>query len=398
MQPDGSVAFMIDSNPDGLRNKTFIQEGTLSVNLQNGQRRTASIKLSNADSAYEYNVNKIWFGNKIRLLMGVILPNGTYYYLPQGVFCVRDPQEVYNPREKVVTLNLVDKWALLDGTLGGQLEGTYECPVGSNIFSAIDALLKLNSGNGYPIDNVPPVYTNYYNNKTQTLPNGTTASLINAPYTARFDSCGNTYADVILGLNEMIAGWIGYDANGALRIDPSQDDILDIHKPVMWSFAPAERQILGSTYTIKNTEVKNDVIRVGQALNGGYALVGGRAQNFDPNSDTNINLIGYKTDRQEKSGYYTEKVCMDLAEFELKRNTILKKSITITSSQLFHLQENNLIDIRRTDKQGSPIERHLVNGFTIPIGQKGQMTINATSTADFPIATVTSLSAYMAAL
>lgn len=398
LQPDGSVAFMIDSNQDTYRNKTFIKEGTLSVNLQNGQRRQLTIKLLNTNSEYDYNVNKIWFGNKVRLMMGVLLPNGTPYMLPQGVFVIRDPSENYQSNDRSVTYNLVDKWALLDGTIGGQLEGTYECPVNSNIFDAIRGLLLIDRGNGYPLDSVPPVFTNYYNNKTQKLPDGSTASLINSPYTARFDSAGNTYADVILGLNEMIAGWIGYDASGALRIDPSQDDILDTNKPVMWSFSPNEKQFVGATYTIKNSEVKNDVIRVGQALNGGYAVVGGRAQNYDPKSDTNINLIGMLTDRQEKSGYYTNQVCMDLAEFELKRNTILKKSVTITSTQMFHLQENNLIEILRIDKPGAPLERHLVNGFTIPISGSGTMTINATSTSDFPIATVTSLSDYMNAL
>jgi hypothetical protein len=190
----------------------------------------------------------------------------------------------------------------------------------------------------------------------------------------------------------MVAGWIGYDATGALRLDPSQDDILDITKPILWTFTPTEKQFLGATYSIKNTEVKNEIIRVGQALDGGYAQIGARAQNFDPSSDTNINIIGRKVDRQEKAGYYTNDICAALAEFELKRNTILKKSVTIRSTQMFHLVENNLVVIRRIDKKGSPYERHLINGFTIPIGQTGEMTINATSVSDFTIATVSYLS------
>lgn len=226
---------------------------------------------------------------------------------------------------------------------------------------------------------------------TQTLPDGTTASLVESPYTARFDSFGESYADVILELNGMVAGWIGYDATGALRLDPSQDDILDITKPILWTFNPTEKQFLGATYSIKSSEVKNEIIRVGQALDGGYAQVGAKAQNFDPTSDTNINIIGRKVDRQEQSNYYTNDICASLAEFELKRNTILKKSVTIRSTQMFHLSENNLVVIRRIDKKGKPFERHLINGYTIPIGQTGEMTINATSVSDFPIATVTYL-------
>ena len=58
---------------------------------------------------------------------------------------------------------------------------------------------------------------------------------------------------------------------------------------------------------------------------------------------------------------------------------------------MFHLVENNLVVIRRIDKEGKPFERHLINGFSIPLGQTGEMTINATSVSDFPIATVTYL-------
>lgn len=393
LQQDDSVAFVVDDNSSTARDKTFIQNGgSLSVNLQNGMRRTASIQLANVDDIFAYNVNNIWLGTKVRLLMGVELPNGLPYLIPQGVFYIKDPQEVLNPTERTITFSLVDKWAVLDGTLGGQLEGTYECPVNSNIFEAMRGILQINSGNGLPLDSTPPVFTDYYNSKTQMLPDGTTASLIRSPYTARFDSEGDTYADVLLGLNEMIAGWIGYDAYGALRVDASQDDILDTDKPMQWEFSTSEQQFLGATYTIQSSEVKNDIIRVGQALNDGYAVVGGRAQNFDPRSDTNINIIGLKTDRQSKAGYYTNQVCMDLAEFELKRNTVLKKAISISSQQMFHLTENSLVLIRRPDKAGNPYEKHLINGFTIPIGQTGEMTISATSVSDFPIATVTSLS------
>ena len=391
LNPNGTVAFVLDNNYKNNRSGAFIQDGSLSVNLQNGTRRTASITLANTNGEYDFSVNNLWFGTTVRLQMGLLLPDGTEYLIPQGVFYIKDPEEVYFPNQRTIHLELVDKWAMLDGTLGGNLDGIYEVPLNSNIFEAIDGLLKDAQGNGYVFDNTPAIYTSYYNNMTQTLPDGTTASLVESPYTARFDSFGESYADVILELNNMVAGWIGYDATGALRLDPSQDDILDISKPILWTFNPSEKQFLGATYSIRNSDVKNEIIRVGQALDGGYAQVGAKAQNFDPSSDTNINIIGRKVDRKEQSNYYTNDICASLAEFELKRNTILKKSVTIRSTQMFHLVENNLVVIRRIDKKGKPFERHLINGFSIPIGQTGEMTINATSVSDFPIATVTYL-------
>ena len=345
LNPNGTVAFVLDNNYKNNRSGAFIQDGSLSVNLQNGTRRSASITLANTNGEYDFSVNNLWFGTTVRLQMGLLLPDGTEYLIPQGVFYIKDPEEVYFPNQRTIHLELVDKWAMLDGTLGGNLDGIYEVPLNSNIFEAIDGLLKDAQGNGYVFDNTPAIYTSYYNDMTQTLPDGTTASLVESPYTARFDSFGESYADVILELNNMVAGWIGYDATGALRLDPSQDDILDISKPILWTFNPSEKQFLGATYSIRNSDVKNEIIRVGQALDGGYAQVGAKAQNFDPSSDTNINIIGRKVDRQEQSNYYTNDICASLAEFELKRNTILKKSVTIRSTQMFHLVENNLVVI-----------------------------------------------------
>ena len=387
LQPDHSVAFSLDNNIRNKRSGAFIQSGTLTCNLQNGQRRVATVTLANIDGAYDYNVNKLWFGQQIRLSEGLILPNGEEYYIPQGVFYIANPEEVMRPTDRIVTLNLNDKWSYLDGTLFGRLDGIYEVPLNSNIFTAVKSVLELPMGNGYAVDDVIPIFTDYYNDQTTTLPDGSVISDLMMPYTYRCDSDSGTYADVILEMNGILAGWIGYDATGRLRLEPSQDDILDANKPILWQFTPTEKQFLGATYQIKNTEVFNDIIITGESLDN-YGNIAGRACNYDPSSDTNINLIGKKTYRESKAGYASNRQCEDLAVFKLKRQTILQKSVSIESTQMFHIQENQLVTIRRIDKQGTPIERHLITGFSRPISQTGNMTIQATSVNDFPTATV----------
>ena len=389
LQPDGSTAFAIDNNPLGRRSGAFLQEGSITVNLQNGRRRSASVTLSNLDHAFDYNVNGVWFGTQIALDEGLILSDGSEYYIQQGVFLIETPDEELMPKSRTAHYNLVDKWANLDGTLFGNLESIYEVKAGTNIYAPISALLKLDRGNGYQIDPVLPVFTEYYNGKTQALPGGGTALLTNAPYTLRIDSESGTMADVALGCAGMVNAWIGYDQAGALRLDPSQDDIVDTSKPVQWQFSQEEVQFLGATYTVKNTEVYNDYIIIGEALDSG-AQIAGRATNMDPQSDTNIySSIGRKAKRESASGYYTVQQCQDLAAWKLKRATVLQKSVSIQCSQMFHLNENELVEIVRSDKPGSPVERHLIMGFTRPLGAVGQMTINAVSTNDFPIATLT---------
>lgn len=388
LQPDGSTAFALDNNPGNRRSGAFLSDGTISGNLQNGQRRTANVLLSNLDSEYDYNVNNVWFGQQIAVDEGLILSDGSDFYIPQGVFYIADPQETFNPVQRTMEYPLVDKWAYLDGSLFGKLESTYEVQTGTNIFSPVASILKLDRGNGYPVDATAPVFTEYYNFKTQTLPDGSTVSLAVSPYTLRVDSDDGCYADVILGLAEMVNAWVGYDQNGALRFDPSQDDILDTDKPVLWQFSADEAQLLGATYTVKNTEVYNDYIVIGEQ-NSNYAQAAGRAQNLDPSSDTNVYAIGRKTVKETASGYYTKQQCEDLAAWKLKRATVLQKAVSISCSQMMHIFENNLISIRRDDKAGAPVERHLVQGYTRPLTGSGNMTISAVSVNDLPIATIT---------
>jgi hypothetical protein len=391
LNPDGTVAYVLDNNAQNERSGAFLQSGTISCNKQNGKRRQASVTLTNLDNEYEFAVNHIWFGQQIRLSEGLILQDGTEYYIPQGVFEIENPQETLKPGQKTVTYNLVDKWANLDGTLFGNLEDVYEVKADTNIFDAIASLLLLDrytmENNGdHPVDPVAPLFTDWYNGKTQTLTDGTTVSLIQAPYDFLSNSNG-TMADVVLGLNEMIAGDIGYNQVGRLFINPSQDDILDTDKPILWEFTENDKTFLGAEYAPKPTDVYNDVIVIG-ATSDTNATPRGRAQNLDPSSDTCVSRIGLKTTRLEMSNYYSDQMCQDYAEWQLKRFSVLSKGVTVSCTQMFHIVENELITVQRSDKPGSPVERHLVTGFSRPIGQTGAMTINCVSVNDFPIATL----------
>lgn len=388
LQPDGSTAFTLDNNPRNPRSATFIADGEISGSWQNGRRRSATVTISNVDGSYDYNVNQVWFGTEIALDEGLVLSDGSEFYIQQGVFLVENPEEAVQPLARTATYHLVDKVANLDGTLLGNLEGTYVVEAGDNIFAPIAALLAEDRGNGLPIDRVTPVFTEYYNGKTQTLPDGTVVNLIDAPYTLTVEADGTKWA-VIEGLAAMLNAWVGYDETGALRLDPSQDDILDADKPVLWEFSLRDTQLLGTTYTVQNSEVYNDYIVVGEMLDDNSQPTG-RAQNLDPRSPTNVATIGRKTKRVTMTGYATDTQCRDYAAWMLKRASVLQRAVTISSSQIFHIHGNDLVTVTRTDKAGSPVERHLIQGFTRPLAGNQPMTINCVSVLDFPNATLTS--------
>lgn len=386
LNPDGSTAFALDNSEKGRFSGTFLSDGSISVNLQNGCRRTVSVKLSNVDHDFDYNVNNVWFGQEVALDEGVVLPDGSDFYIQQGIFVIDTPTEYLEPDNRTIEYNLTDKWAMLDGTMFGYLDGTYVVKAGNPIFGPITSLLSEDRGNGLPVDRMTPVFTEYYNGKTQELPDGTTESVLNAPYTLRVDSENGSIADVVLGLAEMLNAYVGYNSTGALQIEPSQDDILDQDKPLAWRFSMGDVRFLGATYTIKNTEVYNDYIVIGEQMDD-YAQPYGRAENNDPKSTTNIQTIGRKTFREQRPGFATNQQCEDLAVWKLKRASVLQSAVSISCGQILHLRENELVELVREDKPGNPVETHLIMGFTRPLSGLGEMTIEAVSVNDLIDAT-----------
>lgn len=383
LDSSGAVAFALDNNPANKRSGAFIQGGNLTVNLQNGVRRRATVTLGNADKLYDFNINKVWFGQQIRLLEGVVFPDGTEYLLPQGVFYLQTPNIAENPVDRTVTYQLVDKWSYLDGTLHGFLDGTYYIPRKSNIYAAIQSILTLKRGvgNSLPVDATQPVFTSYYYTAPSiTLPDGTTLPMLETPYEYYCESDNGTYAEILLELNKMLVGWIGYDRTGALRVDAAVEDIDDTIKPIVWEFTPSKAEYLGSTYDVKDTEVYNRVVVIGESLSE-YGSAKGVAQNTAYPSVTNIfGSIGYKTKRITDASYYTDDQCQALAEWYLKRYTVVAKSITIQSPPIYHLNENEIVTIENPDT--GVRDKYLVTGYSRPIASVGSMTINATSVND----------------
>ena len=388
LNPDGTTAYALDNDPYNRRSSAFIRTGSVTCNLQNGQRWAANVTIANTNREYDYNVNHIWFGTEIAVDMGIAVGN-TELYFPMGVYRVDDPADCVAHNGRTASFGMKDKWAGLDGTLNGKLESSVVVDYGTNIFAPIASLLLADRGDGQPFDRVPPLFTEYYNGKTQTVPGVGTVPITDAPFTLTIDNEDGSVGDVVLGLTDMLVALVGYDASGRLRIDPSQNDILDSDKPVAWRFFLTEKQITGRIdYKAMVADVINDYIVIGAKADD-YSQPAARAQNFDPTSPTNINRIGRRTKRESKPEYATQRICEDYAVWQLKRQAALRQSVSFQSNQIFHLAVNEIVEIVRTDLPDSPIERHLVQGFTIPFSGTEPMTINAVSVNDFPNVTVT---------
>ena len=370
LHADGTVAYEITQD---LYNTT----GTLNINYQAGARRSFNIQIHNADSRYDIVIDKVWFGQQLRLSLGLLIGNEEYF-IPQGVFYITNPTDIYNPSSRIIQINCTDKWAYLDGSLFGNLDGIYQVPLNTNIFTAIKQLLLTEKGNGYPIDSVPPLVSNFFLTKMVTISDGSKVPIINTPYTLRVER-GSTYADVLLQFNTMLAGMIYYNEYGQMIIEPNDFDILDRNKEVVWRFNQGNSELFTKSTEYKFTEMYNDIMTFGAVLNGN--LASGRASNTNVRSDTCVQRIGYKTKVFEDTNYYADELAQSWAEFLLRQYTRINKSITLTCSPMYHLDVNKIIEVT-DEKNNYKQEKFLINSLSIPLGYSGTMSINATSVND----------------
>ena len=372
-----------------ITNSYVDMSGTVSVSMENGTRRTADIELDNSNGEFSVDVYNLWYGKMVKLWMGVYLSDGSPYYFPQGVFYVNSVEESNTPLQRTVSLHLIDKWCFLDGTMWGNLDGIYIVPIGSNIYDALTKLLKTSRFTGENVDEagepqtnaVDPIMPNlssYY--LTKTYKDGeTTYNSIDTPYEIRMEY-GKTYADILLEFATILGAYIYYDVDGRLTIEPTQDDIVDSSKPILWTFTPNEQEFLSEDSSHDFGTFYNDIIVIGYTTNGKQAK--GRAQNKNTASPTSIPIVGIKTyPPYEDTAYYTDEQCNELAEYYLKRQTIKQRSVQISSAPMFHLRENRLIECVRPYTMEK--EALLISGYDLPIGTTGTMSITATSVNEF---------------
>lgn len=366
LNPDDTVDYEITTD-------LYNTNGMLNVTNQSGCRRTFNLQIHNEDGKYNIDVNKVWLGQKVKLYLGLYI-DGIPYLIQQGVFYITNPTDIINPSTKCIQLNCTDKWAYLDGSLFGNLDGIYKIPVNSNIFSATKELLLTDRGNGIPLDSTKPNISTFFNTKMTKLSNGKLVPVLNTPFTATIDK-GQTYADVLLQFNTMLAGVIYYDTVGRLNIEPNEEDLLDKNKEIVYKFDQYNSTILSKSQEFRFTDVFNDILCVGATTNG--YLAKGRATNNNIKSDLCVQRIGKKTKVYEDTNYYTDDLCQDWANYLLRNNTILQTSINIATIPLYHLDVNKLITITNP-KNHLQEEKFLINSLSIPLGL-GQMTISAAS-------------------
>ena len=327
--------------------------GSLQIQYAQGQRRSLNFTLNNESGVFTPNgINsKIWVNTKFQLDLGMEMANGDVVWNSAGIFVIGTPQITREDARKIIDIQCYDKFALLDGTLGGTLDATYEIDAGEKIYNIIVDTLLQDNGNGVPID----LKTIFFD-----------PSLINESTVYTLSKSANeSYGDMLIELANMIACDIYYNTNGNLVIQSGIKDISQVNKPTLWIFKDTEYEYLSGHINYDFTDVRNRVTVVGANVNSDGGLYIAVSENTNPRSQTRVDLIGIKNYYLEDSNIYTQTLAQDRADYELNKLSIVQQTVQISSAFMIHLDVNNCIAI--TDDFFNYFDnRFIIQSISIP--------------------------------
>jgi hypothetical protein len=368
LQPIASFEFL---HPDETTYASFNAEvisGSLNINRANGVRRSCSLNVHNIYNTFTPSLLRLWKGQKFKLYLGYRI-NGEDYFIQQGVFVLRSPETIHEPSRKEATITGIDKFALLDGQLGGRLDATYGIDVDTRVNLAMSSILALPAIN----DPIMPLLS--INDSELT------------PYTY-YKELGGTYGDVLLELNKMLAFNMHYDRQGRLLC---YEDGLNSEKGSQWDFNTSSNteiltnRLLSVSRKYNLDNIFNIVKVVGDNINGNLAT--GEARNNDPTSPFSIVNIGeHLAPIIFDTLIDTDEKAQARAEYELKRYLQMGIETTINCIPLFHLDVDNIVTL--TDVQeGIDNERLLIHSISVSFSPQGNnlMSLSCVNSTDFDI-------------
>lgn len=331
----------------------MLDGGSLNINFQNGIRRNANITLDNSDKKWNPSpiTGYLWKDSKFRIDLGMSLKSGEVWF-QAGIFVINDPSLINEQNSKNVSLQLSDKFATIDGSLGGKIINTVEIPLSSNIKEAYDALLKQERMSNIPYDVKPLRFPPKYNDIT-------TAYTI-----TKTDE--TTVGEIGIELAEMLSCDIYYD-NFGYPVFEEGNYTLDIaDSDVIWDFDENDMECISSSMNVNFSKVHNVVTVIGANINGD--LISYTAQNENPRSPSNINVLEPNPLRIKDENIYSDDLARQRSEYELFKQGLLPLSFNFKCPFMPFLDVNKIVTVSN-DFYGFKNTPFLINSVSIPLSQ-----------------------------
>lgn len=339
----------LDKNNQVTGQDTYnVLDGTLSTKLDANARRNCSLVLANHKGLYTPNEDSnIWINGQFRLYTGRRINDEDYLNL-RGTFIVSNPVLDSNFSNLTASIQGLDKWEKLNGTLGGIIEETYVVAAGESIYAAVKGVLQKTSDT---LD--PMVYPSNY-----VTPN----PIVKEP--------GANYAEILIELANLYSWEVFYDIEGRLRFQPPIDPLKE---SAVWDFSTNEITYRGSSHSYSLDKIKNVVKVCGDNIN--FSTVKGIAEDTNIFSPFSIGKIGRVPHIISDDLINTVDLANQRAEYELKKLITLQESGNIKSLPIDIINEGDVITIE--DKNNDfHRDRYQVQDISENLRSNGEMTLN----------------------
>lgn len=345
----------------------YLTACSIDLTYEQGVTRSASVTLFNADGTWTPDPVKgfLWKGSKFRIEVGLYY-NGTIFWANYGIFTPIDP--TIDDEAQTVQFQMQDKFAFLNGAVGGGIDSDFKIPVGTSVRAAIEACLIAERENGGWYDTKPIIFPN---NKQS----------ITTPYTIS-KSPGLTYGEIITELADMISCDVYYNENGNLVIFGDSDDVPLENRPVLWNFNDTIPLYTQPNITMDLSKVINKVTVVG-AIQNGYRFKG-VAINNNAESRTNVRLTNLNPEYIEDSNITSDELCLTRAKYELQKKTLLGLQIKFNCVFIPNLLPGNLVTWTNT-KHGFLNEKFFINSISLDVLNPTLMNISLTNIREVSI-------------
>jgi len=330
---------ILDENENFLEEiTTDIIDGSISVDGDRDSKRNFSLTIQNDNNYYTPgSAHLIWLDKKIKLYIGIKLSDGTYEYIPQGVFIFTNPKAISKSAQTQVILNGSDKMAGW-----GKRVNNLTIAAGVNIGTAIQVVLN-GIESRFNFDDCTEV----------------------TPYSLTYTP-GTENKKIVKELADFITWYAGYNVYGELRFKPQPTDLDQVAS--VWTYQSEDYTLYaGSEMEIDDTELYNHVLTIGASSQN--ATVSAEASDTDVSSPTSIANIGDRlyihNNGSADSLITTVALAQARSDYELRKRLqyLEKQNLTIFSNFLH--EDGDIITL--VDPYLDTNDKYELMKFTIPL-------------------------------
>jgi len=326
--------------------------GNVNFDDGNNNKRSVDLTLSNLNKQYlPFESSKMQINNKIRLKCGYKYGSNQTLIYNQGIYVLGNPSLLSSPSQKEATLQLLDKYVLIDGTISGSLKNQYIIPVGTRIDAAVKSIITDIIGE-----------TNYIVDECTTL----------TPYTITKE-INSTISELLIELCTVAGNYqVFYDNNGTLRFK-KVITIEDIDSsPISYEYSTDSGLYLQSTREVKWNDIRNSIVVYGAYDEDTGIQYKATSQDFT-GSRFSIDVIGERPKIFELNELYSNELCQMRSDYELLKAIQAQEQVNLDLIPNFSTNLNEIIQV--TDANNGISGNYLIQSITYDLSYDSKMTL-----------------------